>query len=58
MGNSSNSKNCVEKFDFFQIFWNFGIPSAPVYGDCGTTEWLQKLGVFLETFPPEDANFL
>jgi len=43
MGNSCNSKNWVQKFRFFPIFsktvWNFGIPSAPVYGDWGLYSW-------------------
>jgi len=50
----------LEKFYFLAIIskmmWNFGFPSAPVYGDRGSTERLQKVEDFLQTFPPEGAK--
>jgi len=39
------------------MVWNFGDLSPPVYGDRGYTEWLPKVGGFLETFLSEGANF-
>jgi len=37
--------------------WNFGIPSAPVYGDRRLYGMAAKSWDFLETFPPEGAKF-
>jgi len=63
MGNSCNSKKMVEKNSIFFRFsrkWcgilAFHLRRFTEIG--GSTEWLQKVGDFLETFPPEGAEFL
>ena len=49
-----------KKFRFFPIFlkteYNFSVPSAQFYGGRGRYGLAEKIGDFLETFPPEGAK--